>query len=175
MPAILLPGYAGSSSSIGNGCMLIFPYGQLLAHCPQPMHQSSMMTSSELRRRMEPTGQPTMHSGSRHCRQEVATRYLIESQSFADQAADAIMSVGAGPHALVAAGAAIQVENQQALRFHQALVEKTIDGDIGDLGHSLTGSALCAQPPLVRACGGYRGSDPASAGNLRPLMRTTST
>src|SRR6185437_947984 len=34
------------------------------------------MTSSELRRRIDPTGQPTMHSGSRHCRQEVATRKL---------------------------------------------------------------------------------------------------
>jgi len=50
------------------------PYGQLRAQSPQPMHQSSMMTSSELRRRIEPTGQPTMQSGSRHWRQLVATR-----------------------------------------------------------------------------------------------------
>ena len=28
----------------------------------------------ELRRRIDPTGQPTMQSGSLHCRQEVATR-----------------------------------------------------------------------------------------------------
>ena len=33
-----------------------------------------MITSSELRRRIAPTGQPTMHSGSRHWRQDVATR-----------------------------------------------------------------------------------------------------
>ena len=65
-----------SSAITLNGCILILPYGQFLAHRPQPMHQSSMITSSELRRRMEPTGQPTMHSGSRHWRQEVATRYL---------------------------------------------------------------------------------------------------
>src|SRR5208282_4846247 len=65
--AIVLPGYDRSSNWTGKGCILIFPYGQLFAHWPQPMHQSSMITSSELRRRIDPTGQPTMHSGSRHC------------------------------------------------------------------------------------------------------------
>jgi hypothetical protein len=41
------------------------------------MHQSSMMISSESGwRRIEPTGQPTMQSGSRHDRQDVAIRYL---------------------------------------------------------------------------------------------------
>src|SRR5262249_8417238 len=59
-----------------KGCMLMFPYGHCSAHRPQPMHQSSMRTSREFLRRMEPNGQPIMHSGSRHDRQDVVTRYL---------------------------------------------------------------------------------------------------
>src|SRR5882762_7040243 len=75
MAAFLRPARSGSSTITSNGCKLIFPYGQFCAQSPQPMHQSSMMTSSELRLRIEPTGQPTMQSGSRHWRQLVATRY----------------------------------------------------------------------------------------------------
>src|ERR1700689_2754254 len=72
--ATFFPAAPGTSAKTLNGCMLIFPYGQLSAHSPQPMHQSSIITSSELRRRIEPTGQPTMHRGSRHCRHDVATK-----------------------------------------------------------------------------------------------------
>src|SRR5205085_11874976 len=60
----------------GNGCMLMLPYGQFSAHLPQPMHQSSMMISFDSRRRIEPTGQPTMQYGSRQLRHELATRNL---------------------------------------------------------------------------------------------------
>src|SRR2546426_12357441 len=60
--ALLRPGRSGSSATTSKGCRLMLPYGQLRAQSPQPMHQSSMMTSRELRRRMEPTGQPTMRS-----------------------------------------------------------------------------------------------------------------
>ncbi len=56
--------------------MLILPYGQFSAHLPQPMHQSSMMISRELSRRIALTGQPTMQYGSRHDRHELATRNL---------------------------------------------------------------------------------------------------
>ena len=56
--------------------MLMLPYGQFSAHMPQPMHQSSMMISRDSRRRIEPTGQPTMQYGSRHDRHELATRNL---------------------------------------------------------------------------------------------------
>src|SRR3989442_10819408 len=73
--ALLRPGRSGSSATTSKGCRLMLPYGQLRAQSPQPMHQSSMITSRELRRRMEPTGQPTMQSGSRHWRHDVATRY----------------------------------------------------------------------------------------------------
>ena len=104
--AILRPGCAGSSSSNRERMHVDVAVGAVLAHRPQPMHQSSMMTSSELRRRIEPTGQPTMQSGSRHCRHEVATRILVESQPLADQARDAVVRVGAGADALVAARAA---------------------------------------------------------------------
>src|SRR5512132_783539 len=74
--AIIRDGLAGSGTSTAKGCRFRLPYGQLRTHRPQPTHQSSMMISIELRRRIEPTGQPTMHSGSRHDRHEVATRYL---------------------------------------------------------------------------------------------------
>src|SRR5271156_2581394 len=72
--AIFRPGWPGSSAITLNGWRLIFPYGQFSAHRPQPMHQSSIITSSELRLRIEPTGHPTMHSGSKHWRHDVATR-----------------------------------------------------------------------------------------------------
>ncbi len=70
------PAARDRAPATANGCRLRLPYGQLRTHRPQPMHQSSMMISIELRRRIEPTGQPTMHSGSRHERHDVATRYL---------------------------------------------------------------------------------------------------
>src|SRR5258708_15495833 len=72
--AFCRPACSGSSAITSHGCRLIFPYGQFRAHSPQPMHHSSIITSSEFRRRIDPTGQPTMHSGSRHCRQLVATK-----------------------------------------------------------------------------------------------------
>ena len=90
----------------------------------------------------------------------------IESQSITNKPADAIVSIGASPHALVAAGAAIKVENQQTLRFHQALVEKTDRRRHRRLGSLGAGSAPCAQPPLLRACAGFPESDRASTGNL---------
>src|SRR5262249_31727419 len=64
------------SPSILNGCMLMLPYGHCSAQRPHPMHQSSTMISRDPLRRMDPTGQPIMHSGSRQERQDVVTRYL---------------------------------------------------------------------------------------------------
>ena len=52
---------------------------------------------------------------------------LIEAQAFAHQARDAVVRVGAGVHAGVAARAILQIEHQQALRFHQALREELIE------------------------------------------------
>src|SRR6185312_13419813 len=72
----ILPWSLASFPSRSNSWIVMLPYGQLFAHRPQPTHQSSIITSSELRRRIDPTGHPIMHSGSRHCRQDVATRYL---------------------------------------------------------------------------------------------------
>ena len=59
-----------------------------------------MITSSELRRRMEPTGQPTMHSGSRHWPAGGRHQIFVEAQSFANQPRHAVVRVGAGAHAL---------------------------------------------------------------------------
>ena len=53
---------------------LMLPYGQSVAQLPQPMHQSSITISSVSLRRIEPTGQRVMQSGSMQARQLVATR-----------------------------------------------------------------------------------------------------
>ena len=52
---------------------------------------------------------------------------FVEAQTFADQAGDAVVGIGASAYALIAARAALQVENQQALGFHQAVGEKLIN------------------------------------------------
>src|SRR5207249_7356074 len=51
-PAARIASSSRTGPSALNSCRLMLPYGQLLAHRPQPMHQSSMMTSSEFCRRM---------------------------------------------------------------------------------------------------------------------------
>lgn len=46
---------------------------------------------------------------------------MIESQTITNQSRDAIMRIGAGLHALIAARAAVQIKYQQTLRVHQPL------------------------------------------------------
>src|SRR5229473_423033 len=55
---------------------------------------------------------------------------LIETQTIADEPGDAVVRVGAGVDASIAARAILQIQNQQALRFHQSLREKLVDGDV---------------------------------------------
>src|SRR5712671_6425345 len=62
---------------------------------------------------------------------------LIEAEAVADQPGHAVMSVGASIHTGVAAGALLQVEHQQALRFHQSLREELIDGHVELRLHAL--------------------------------------
>lgn len=52
---------------------------------------------------------------------------FVEAQTLAYKAADSIVGVRAGVHALIAAGAALQVEHQQALGFHEAVGQELID------------------------------------------------
>src|SRR5229473_2641777 len=54
---------------------------------------------------------------------------IFEAQAVAHQARYAVVRVGASVHASVAARAIFQVENQQALRFHQALGEELVERD----------------------------------------------
>src|SRR5271156_1753263 len=51
---------------------------------------------------------------------------VIEAQSLAHQARATIVRVGASFHASVAARAGIQIEQQQTLRFHQALLQEAL-------------------------------------------------
>ena len=62
---------------------------------------------------------------------------LVEAQSVADQAAHAVVRIGAGAHALIASRAAIQIEHQQTLSLHQSLVQELLHRHILDLNHSL--------------------------------------
>ena len=62
---------------------------------------------------------------------------LVEAQAIADEPRDAVVCVGASIHTGVAARAILQIQNQQALRFHQSLREELIDGDVVDHLHAL--------------------------------------
>jgi hypothetical protein len=57
-----------------------------------------------------------------------SNQILLEAQAIAYQAGNAIVSVRASVYAGVAARAFLQIENQQTLRFHQALGKKLIQG-----------------------------------------------
>src|SRR5580658_10858169 len=54
-------------------------------------------------------------------------KILFETQPLAYQAGDAVVSIGAGAHASVATCATLQIEQQEALRFHQPLGQKTLE------------------------------------------------
>ena len=93
---------------------LMLPYGQSVAQLPQPIHQSSMTMSSVSLRRIEPTGQRVMHSGSMQARQLVGDQVIVEAQPVANQAGDAIVvSSDAGLHALVAARALVEIQSSR--------------------------------------------------------------
>ena len=62
---------------------------------------------------------------------------LVEAQAIANETRDAIVRIGACVHASVATRAVLQIQNQQALRFHQSLREKLIDGDVVNHLHAL--------------------------------------
>jgi hypothetical protein len=62
---------------------------------------------------------------------------LIEAQAIADETRDSVVSVSASVDAGIAARAVLQIQNQQALRFHQALREELIDGDAANHLHAL--------------------------------------
>ena len=47
------------------------------------------------------------------------------------------MRIGAGIDACIAARAILQIQNQQALRFHQSLREELIDGEVVNHLHAL--------------------------------------
>jgi len=54
---------------------------------------------------------------------------IFEAQAVADQAGDAFVGIGAGVYAGIAARAFLQIEDEQALRFHEALREELVDGN----------------------------------------------
>ena len=59
-------------------------------------------------------GIATLPAGSGH-------QVFVEAKSLAYQPADAIMRVGTGSNTLITTGAALQIEHQEALRFHQSV------------------------------------------------------
>ena len=54
---------------------------------------------------------------------------ILKSETVADETGYAVVGVGAGVHAGVATRAFLEIEDEQALRFHQALREELIDGN----------------------------------------------
>ena len=70
-------------------------------------------------------------------------RKWIEAQAVAQEAGDlAVMGVGAGADALIAASAFFEIEDEQALRVHEALGEIAVERDIA-LGAALLGEIFC--------------------------------
>jgi hypothetical protein len=55
---------------------------------------------------------------------------MIEAQAIANEPGNSVVRIGASFHTLIAACAAIQIENQKALRIHQTLAQKVVDRDI---------------------------------------------
>jgi hypothetical protein len=64
-------------------------------------------------------------------------KVLFESKAVADEASHAVVRVGAGIHAGVAPRTFLQIQNEEALCFHQSLRQKLIDGDAVDEVHAL--------------------------------------
>ena len=62
---------------------------------------------------------------------------FVKPKTIADQSTDAVVCVRACPYALVASSAAIEVEHQQALRFHEPLCQKRINWHVLDLCKAL--------------------------------------
>ena len=59
---------------------------------------------------------------------------FVEPHAFANQAAHAVMCVRTGAHALIATGAAVEVEHEKTLSFHQPIGQELINGNVLDLG-----------------------------------------
>ena len=57
---------------------------------------------------------------------------MLEAQAVADQSRDAVVSVRAGVHAGIAARAALEVKDKEALRFHEPLRKELVDGHAFD-------------------------------------------
>ena len=54
---------------------------------------------------------------------------ILEAQAISNQASNTVVRISAGVYARVTAGALLKIEDQQALRLHQALREELIDGN----------------------------------------------
>jgi len=52
---------------------------------------------------------------------------VFEAQTFARQTRNAVVCIGAGTDAVVAARAFLQIDHEEAVRFHQALLEERIE------------------------------------------------
>ncbi len=83
---------------------------------------------------------------------------LVEAQAVADQAGDALVRVRAGADAEIAAGAALEIDEEQVLRLHQPLREKVRDRHRADLlvtllvlGQEAGGDLLQLGPDLGKA------------------------
>jgi hypothetical protein len=57
---------------------------------------------------------------------------LVEAEAITDETGDTVVSIGAGAYALIAAGAAREVDDQKILRLDKTLGEKVIEGDAAD-------------------------------------------
>ena len=100
---------------------------------------------------------------------------FVEAQAFADQAADAVVSIGAGADALIAARALLQIEHQQALRLHQSLGQELIDRHILCLDGMPHDFLQYARGRCASSFWRTSGKRSSMSWKSSPEMRTTST
>src|SRR5439155_18170558 len=67
---------------------------------------------------------PALTAGGRH-------QVLVVAQAFAHETGDAVVGISTGLHTQIAAGAAVEIEEEEALCLHQPLLEELFDIDVG--------------------------------------------
>ena len=140
-----------------------------MAQLPQPMHQSSITISSVSLRRIDPTGQRVMHSGSMQARQLVATRKF--SKRSPSRTRRVTPSSCVATQALTHSSQRVhlfEIEQQQVLALHQLLFEEGGERRLLHAAEKLQVHLAAGARHFRDADCDFRKARPASWRNRRP-------
>ena len=128
-----------------------------LAQTLQPMQVRSLIRTTPVAasRPMAPVGQPIMHTGSTQCMHAWATINGPCRGPCRDEARIVVVRRGARPHAVVAARAAVEVDDHRLLAVDQPAVDEELEQALVDAGglaatiavESVALDALLVAPP----------------------------